>query len=36
MGDKMNTRVQNIINWTIVTFITVMSTLFALSTLFPN
>jgi Mn2+/Fe2+ NRAMP family transporter len=36
MGDQVNTRTQNIVNWTIVIFVTVMSTLFAASTLFPN
>ena len=36
MGDKMNTRWQNVANWSIVLFVTVMSTLFALSTLFPQ
>jgi Mn2+/Fe2+ NRAMP family transporter len=36
MGDLVNTRTQNIVNWTIVIFVTVMSTLFAVSTLFPN
>jgi Mn2+/Fe2+ NRAMP family transporter len=36
MGDKVNTRWQNIANWSIVLFVTVMSTLFALSTLFPQ
>jgi len=36
MGDRVNTRSQNIVNWGIVIFVTVMSTLFALSTLFPN
>ena len=36
MGDKVNTRWQNIANWSIVLFVTIMSTLFALSTLFPQ
>jgi len=36
MGDQVNTRAQNVVNWTIVIFVTVMSTLFAVSTLFPN
>jgi Mn2+/Fe2+ NRAMP family transporter len=36
MGDHVNTRSQNIVNWSIVLFVTVMSTLFALSTLFPD
>ena len=36
MGDHVNTHSQNIVNWSIVLFVTVMSTLFAMSTLFPN
>jgi Mn2+/Fe2+ NRAMP family transporter len=36
MGERVNTRWQNIANWGIVLFVTVMSTLFALSTLFPQ
>ena len=36
MGDQVNTRSQNIINWSIVIIVIVMSTLFALSTLFPG
>jgi NRAMP (natural resistance-associated macrophage protein)-like metal ion transporter len=36
MGNQVNTRTQNVVNWTIVIFVTVMSTLFAVSTLFPN
>ena len=36
MGGRVNTRWQNIANWSIVLFVTVMSTLFALSTLFPQ
>ncbi|HTX53247.1 MAG TPA: divalent metal cation transporter [Candidatus Baltobacteraceae bacterium] len=36
MGDRMNTRWQNIANWSIIIFVTGMSTLFALSTLFPQ
>jgi NRAMP (natural resistance-associated macrophage protein)-like metal ion transporter len=36
MGDRVNTRTQNIVNWAIVLFVTVMSTLFAISTLFPQ
>jgi NRAMP (natural resistance-associated macrophage protein)-like metal ion transporter len=36
MGDQVNTGAQNIVNWTIVIFVTVMSTLFAISTLFPK
>ena len=36
MGTHVNTRWQNIANWSIVIFVTVMSTLFAVSTLFPQ
>ena len=36
MGEHVNTRWQNIANWGIVIFVTVMSTLFAVSTLFPE
>jgi len=36
MGENVNTRWQNIANWSIVIFVTVMSTLFAVSTLFPQ
>jgi Mn2+/Fe2+ NRAMP family transporter len=36
MGGRVNTRLQNVANWSIVLFVTVMSTLFALSTLFPQ
>ncbi len=36
MGEHVNTRWQNVANWSIVLFVTVMSTLFALSTLFPQ
>jgi Mn2+/Fe2+ NRAMP family transporter len=36
MGERVNTRWQNIANWSIVLFVTVMSSLFALSTLFPQ
>ncbi len=36
MGDHVNTRIQNIVNWTIVMLVIAMSTLFALSTLFPT
>ena len=35
MGEHVNTRAQNVANWSIVGFVTVMSTLFAVSTLFP-
>jgi Mn2+/Fe2+ NRAMP family transporter len=36
MGQYANTRFQNIANWGIVIFVIVMSTLFAISVLFPN
>jgi Mn2+/Fe2+ NRAMP family transporter len=36
MGAHVNTRWQNIANWSIVLFVTLMSTLFAVSTLFPR
>ena len=36
MGEYVNTRWQNIVNWTIVLVIVVVSTLFAISTLFPK
>jgi Mn2+/Fe2+ NRAMP family transporter len=36
MGERVNTRWENIANWSIVLFVTFMSTLFALSTLFPQ
>jgi Mn2+/Fe2+ NRAMP family transporter len=36
MGEYVNTRWQNIANWTIIIAIIVVSTLFALSTLFPK
>lgn len=36
MGDYVNTRWQNVANWSIVIFVTIMSTLFALTTLFPT
>jgi NRAMP (natural resistance-associated macrophage protein)-like metal ion transporter len=36
MGDRVNTRWQNIANWSIIIFVTAMSTLFAVSTLFPQ
>lgn len=36
MGDYVNTRWQNIANWGIVIFVTLASTLFAISTLFPG
>ena len=36
MGAHVNTRWQNIANWSIVLFVTVMSTLFAMTTLFPG
>jgi len=36
MGEHVNTRFQNIANWTIVAFVIAMSTLFAVSVLFPE
>jgi NRAMP (natural resistance-associated macrophage protein)-like metal ion transporter len=36
MGPYVNTRRQNIANWSIVIFVTVVSTVFAVSTLFPG
>jgi NRAMP (natural resistance-associated macrophage protein)-like metal ion transporter len=36
VGEHVNTRWQNIANWGIVLFVTFMSTLFAISTLFPG
>jgi Mn2+/Fe2+ NRAMP family transporter len=36
MGEHVNTRFQNIANWTIVAFVIAMSTLFAVSVLFPK
>jgi Mn2+/Fe2+ NRAMP family transporter len=36
VGEHVNTRFENIANWSIVLFVTVMSTLFAVSTLFPS
>ena len=35
-GEHVNTRWQNVANWSIVLFVTLMSTLFAISTLFPG
>jgi Mn2+/Fe2+ NRAMP family transporter len=36
MGQHVNTRWENIANWSIVIFVSIMSTLFAVSTLFPG
>jgi Mn2+/Fe2+ NRAMP family transporter len=36
MGEHVNTRWQNVANWGIVIFVTFMSTLFAVTTLFPE
>ena len=36
MGKHVNTRRQNIVNWSIVVGIIIISTIFALSTLFPD
>jgi NRAMP (natural resistance-associated macrophage protein)-like metal ion transporter len=36
MGEHVNTRTQNIANWSIVIVVAIMSTVFAFTTLFPN
>jgi NRAMP (natural resistance-associated macrophage protein)-like metal ion transporter len=36
MGDRVNTRWQNIANWGITIFVIIMSTLFAISVIFPE
>jgi Mn2+/Fe2+ NRAMP family transporter len=36
MGEHVNTRTQNLANWTIVIVVAIMSTVFALTTLFPG
>ncbi len=36
MGQHVNTRWQNIANWTIIIFVIVISTLFGVSRLFPD
>jgi Mn2+/Fe2+ NRAMP family transporter len=36
MGNYANTRSQNLANWSIVIFVIAMSTIFALSVLFPD
>ena len=36
MGRHVNTRWQNVVNWSIVTGIIIISTLFAISTMFPR
>ncbi len=36
MGEFVNTKWQNLANWTIVVVVTAMSTVFALTTLFPG
>jgi len=36
MGEHVSTRWQNIVNWSIVIFVTLMSTLFAITQIFPN
>jgi Mn2+/Fe2+ NRAMP family transporter len=36
MGKYVNTRSQNIMNWAIVIFVVIMSTLMGIGTLFPN
>ena len=36
MGDHVNTRVQNFMNWTIVIFVSLVSSLLGVQTLFPS
>jgi Mn2+/Fe2+ NRAMP family transporter len=36
MGDHVNTRWQNIANWSITTFVIVISTAYGVSVLFPE
>jgi Mn2+/Fe2+ NRAMP family transporter len=36
MGEHVNTRWQNIMNWTIVIFVVIMSSLMGIGTLFPE
>jgi len=36
MGGNVNTRWQNIANWSITIFVIIMSTLFGISVLFPE
>ena len=36
MGDHVNTRVQNIMNWSIVIFVSIVSSLLGVQTMFPN
>jgi Mn2+/Fe2+ NRAMP family transporter len=36
MGERVNTRWQNVANWSIIIFVTLMSSLFGVSVLFPN
>jgi len=36
MGEHVSTRWQNLVNWSIVIFVTLMSTLFAITQIFPN
>jgi Mn2+/Fe2+ NRAMP family transporter len=36
MGDRVNTNSQNIMNWSIVIFVAIMSSLMGIGTLFPN
>jgi Mn2+/Fe2+ NRAMP family transporter len=36
MGDRVNTRTQNTMNWSIVIVVSVMSTLLGIQTLFPD
>jgi Mn2+/Fe2+ NRAMP family transporter len=36
MGDRVNTRSQNIMNWSIVIFVVIMSSLMGIGTIFPD
>jgi len=36
MGDRVNTGSQNIMNWSIVIFVVIMSSLMGIGTLFPD
>jgi len=36
MGERVNTRTQNIMNWSIVIVVSIMSTLLGIQTLFPD
>jgi len=36
MGDYVNTKWQNVANWSIIIFVVIVSTMFAVTTLFPD